>query len=134
MNPAGFHAVNPLLHAANAVVLLFIAQRLLGGSAVIASSAAALAFAIHPLRVESVAWITERCDMMSVLFSLLCAALASRVRRASSVSVLVRVVARGLCLRVVVESDGRDAACVVPRPERVLNVFPLQRIFGPAGW
>src|SRR5687768_16559897 len=78
MNPAGYHAVNLALHAANAVLLYFIARRLLRLAAPdtldartldVAAAFAALVFAIHPLRVESVAWITERRDMVSLLFS-----------------------------------------------------------------
>lgn len=70
MNPAGYHFTNLLLHASNAVVVYFLARSLLGTaragypSARIETAAAfaALVFAVHPLRVESVAWVTERRD------------------------------------------------------------------------
>ena len=58
-----------LLHAANAVLLFLVLQEMTGvtwPSAVVAAL-----FAIHPLRVESVAWVTERKDMLSGLFFLL---------------------------------------------------------------
>ena len=82
MSPWGYHAVNVALHAANALVLYFIARRLLtaaaGASEPRASvaccwggAAAAALFAVHPLRVESVAWITERRDVLSGLFFLM---------------------------------------------------------------
>src|SRR6516164_2000124 len=81
MNPAGYHLSNILLHAANAVLFYFIALHLLrlnvpvcpadGPSAPILGSAlATLLFAVHPLRAESVAWITERRDVLSGLFCL----------------------------------------------------------------
>jgi protein O-mannosyl-transferase len=81
MNPAGYHLTNILLHVANAVLFYFIALHLLrlsvparpadGPSAPILGSAfATLLFAVHPLRAESVAWITERRDVLSGLFCL----------------------------------------------------------------
>ncbi len=65
----GFHLTNVLLHAANAA-LLFLAVRALTG-AFWRSTAVALLFAVHPLRVESVAWVAERKDVLSVFFGLL---------------------------------------------------------------
>jgi Flp pilus assembly protein TadD len=83
MQPRGYHLVNLLLHGANAVLFFLVARRLLaaardaGGQARRAETAlawgaagAALVFALHPLRVESVAWITERRDVLSGLFFL----------------------------------------------------------------
>ena len=72
LNPAGFHATNLLLHAAAAVVFYFVALELLGGRTK-AALLAALFFALHPLRVESVAWVTERKGLLSGLFFLLAA-------------------------------------------------------------
>jgi protein O-mannosyl-transferase len=69
LDPRGFHLTNVLLHAANAA-LLFLALRTLSG-AFWRSAATALLFAVHPLRVESVAWIAERKDVLSVFFGLL---------------------------------------------------------------
>jgi tetratricopeptide (TPR) repeat protein len=68
-DPLGYHLTNVLLHAANAA-LLFLALRALTG-AFGASAAAALLFAVHPLRVESVAWVTERKDVLCAFFGLL---------------------------------------------------------------
>jgi tetratricopeptide (TPR) repeat protein len=66
--PFGFHLVNVVLHAANAA-LLFLALRALTGS-LWRSAAVSLLFAVHPLRVESVAWVAERKDVLSVFFGL----------------------------------------------------------------
>jgi protein O-mannosyl-transferase len=69
LNPAGHHAVSVLLHAGNAALLCLVLQRLTGLLG--RSAAVALLFALHPLHVESVAWIAERKDVLSTLFWLL---------------------------------------------------------------
>jgi tetratricopeptide (TPR) repeat protein len=69
LEPRGHHLVNVGLHAANAVLLLALLVRATG--AVAPSVAVAAIFAVHPLRVESVAWIAERKDVLSVAFALL---------------------------------------------------------------
>jgi len=66
LNPAGHHLSAVILHAANAI-LCFLVLRSCTGVTWPAALAAAL-FAIHPLRAESVAYISERKDVLSVLF------------------------------------------------------------------
>jgi protein O-mannosyl-transferase len=60
------HLVNLLLHGANTVLLFSLFQRMTG--AVWRSAAVAALFALHPLHVESVAWVAERKDVLSTLF------------------------------------------------------------------
>jgi len=67
--PWGFHLTNLLLHIAN-VLLLFLILRRITGSVWRSGFVAAL-FAIHPLHVESVAWVAERKDVLSGLFWML---------------------------------------------------------------
>ena len=69
LQPWGHHLTNVLLHAA-AAILLFLALRRLTGRLWPSALVAAL-FAIHPLRVESVAWISERKDVLSGVFFML---------------------------------------------------------------
>jgi tetratricopeptide (TPR) repeat protein len=64
--PAGFHAVNLLLHAAT-TVLLFLLLRHVSGR-VAASAWVAALFGLHPLHVESVAWVAERKDVLAGLW------------------------------------------------------------------
>jgi Flp pilus assembly protein TadD len=69
LNPSGYHLTNLLFHAAN-VLLLFLVLSRMTGCAWRSGFVAAL-FAIHPLHVESVAWIAERKDVLSAFFWLL---------------------------------------------------------------
>jgi len=82
MDPRGYHLTSMILHSANAAVFYLVAAMVLRLALVPSSpretfavragaAAAALLFAVHPLRVESVAWATERRDVLSGLFCLL---------------------------------------------------------------
>ena len=78
MDPAGFHLTNLLWHCANAALLFLLCQKLLAIAAprtetaprAWAAAFAALTFALHPLRVEAVAWATARRDLMCGFFFL----------------------------------------------------------------
>ena len=67
--PWGFHLSNVLLHATSVALLCVCLCRMTG--AVWPSVAVALVFGLHPLRVESVVWIAERKDVLSVFFLML---------------------------------------------------------------
>ena len=69
LNPLGHHATNLLIHILNSALLCALLHRLTGylGRSIIV----ALLFAVHPLHVESVAWVAERKDVLSTLFWLL---------------------------------------------------------------
>ena len=69
LDAAGPHAINLLLHVANAVLLFWILRRATGFTG--RSFAVAALFALHPINVESVVWIAERKNSLSMLFFLL---------------------------------------------------------------
>ncbi len=69
LNAGGHHLTNILLHTATAILLFLVLRRMTG--ALWRSAFVAAVFAIHPLRVESVAWVTERKDVLSGLFFML---------------------------------------------------------------
>jgi tetratricopeptide (TPR) repeat protein len=65
-HPAGFHLVNLLLHIVNTLLLFTVLKKMTG--ALWQSAFVAALFALHPLHVESVAWISGRKDVLSALF------------------------------------------------------------------
>ena len=69
MNPSAHHLVNVVLHALNTVLLFWVLRRMTRD--LWPSAFVAVLFAIHPLHVESVAWVSERKDVLSTLFFLL---------------------------------------------------------------
>jgi tetratricopeptide (TPR) repeat protein len=80
LNPGGHHLTNTLLHAATAILLFLVLRQMTG--ALWRSAFVAAIFAIHPLRVESVAWVAERKDVLSGLFFMLIIAAYVRYARA----------------------------------------------------
>ncbi len=69
LNPRGYHLTNVALHTANTVLVFWLLQTTTGG--VWPSAFVAALFGVHPLHVESVAWVSERKDVLSTLFLLL---------------------------------------------------------------
>jgi protein O-mannosyl-transferase len=90
--PGGHHLTNVLLHAATAISLFLVLLKMTGD--LWPSAFAAAVFAIHPLRVESVAWAAERKDILSGLFFMLTlAAYLGYVRRPFSLKRYLLVIA-----------------------------------------
>ncbi len=69
LNAGGFHLTNLILHVLSAQLLFWLFSRMTGS--IWKSAFVAAFFAIHPLRVESVAWVSERKDVLSVFFLIL---------------------------------------------------------------
>jgi len=144
LNPTGYHLTNVLLHSANAVVVYLIALPLLRYAipAVtddlqawrLSAAFAALLFAVHPLRVESVAWVTERRDVLSGLFYLL--AIWAHVRDADApIDASVRRrpwywVSLGCFVLALL---AKAITVTLPAVLVVLDVYPLRRLGGDAG-
>lgn len=84
LKPAGHHLTNVLFHIANSLLLFRLLKGMTG--ALWRSAFVAGLFALHPLRVESVAWVAERKDVLSGFFGLLCLlAYVSYVRKKSEI-------------------------------------------------
>jgi tetratricopeptide (TPR) repeat protein len=132
MGPAAHHLVNAVLHAVNAALLFLLLQRMTG--AVWRSGIVAALFAVHPLHVESVAWVTERKDVLSGLFFML--TLLAYVRYAEHPTVsryLLVVPAFALGLM------SKPILVIVPCLLLLLDFWPLGRVAsmhakGSSGW
>src|SRR5213594_3836829 len=141
MNPVGYHLTSLLLHAANAVVFFFVVRRLLaralpspsehGYALAVSSGVAALVFAIHPLRVESVAWVTERRDVLSGLFYLVAILLYLRACERGARGrgwYWLSVAVFGCALL------SKSMVVNLPVVLLILDVYPLRRLGGALGW
>ena len=124
MNPSGYHLTNAVLHAATSWLVYLVIVELLQlakceeertPALLFSAALGALLFAIHPLRVESVAWASERRDVLSGLFYVGSALLYLRGRLWASVGVF----AAALLSKVMVAS--------LPIVLLVLDVYPLRR-------
>src|SRR5205823_699433 len=82
LKPAGHHFTNVLLHTIAVILLFFVLQQMTG--TLWQSAFVAALFAIHPLHVESVAWISERKDVLSAVFFMLTLSAYTRYARAPS--------------------------------------------------
>lgn len=123
--PAGFHTTSVALHAGNAALFFLLLQA--ATRAPWPSALAAALFAVHPAHVESVAWISARKDVLSLLFLLLSlAAYARYVRRPSPGRYALLAAAFALALM------AKPSAAALPVLLLVLDAWPLGRI-GLAG-
>jgi len=139
MRPAGYHAVNVLLHALTAAAAYVVALRVLAAAVApepraalrVGAAVAALVFALHPLRVESVAWITERRDVLCGLFfvlAILCylrAVEPGAQPRGPWYWSAVALAALALL--------SKAMAVTLPAILVILDVYPLRRL-GPGRW
>src|SRR5213593_3848262 len=141
MNPVGYHLTSLLLHAANAVVFFFVVRRILtlalpspaerSHALAVSAGFAALVFAIHPLRVESVVWATERRDVLSGLFYLLTILVYLRAYAREAPgrrSYWLSVALFGCALL------SKSMAVSLPIVLLILDVYPLRRLGGFVGW
>jgi tetratricopeptide (TPR) repeat protein len=119
LNPGGPHAVNLLLHAANAI-LVFLLLLQMTGAFWRAAMVAAL-FAWHPLQVESVAWIAERKDVLSALFFLLTLLAYVRYARGSGPFYVVALALFALGLM------AKPMVVTLPCVLVLLDFWPLRR-------
>lgn len=120
-NAGPHHVVNVLLHAANTVLLFTVMVRMTG--AVWRSAFVAAAFALHPIHVESVAWVAERKDVLSAFFWMLTLwAYAEYVRKAGAwrYTLVLALFALGLM--------AKPMVVTLPFALLLLDVWPLHRL------
>lgn len=140
MNPVGYHLTNLVLHAINAMLFFVLARRLLLEAFPVATeaqprmldvsaAAAALLFAIHPLRVESVTWATERRDVLAGLFFL--ATLYFYLTAYKTAAPARRRTRLALALAAYFLSlTAKATAITLPAILLLLDVYPLRRLSG----
>ena len=116
------HVINVLLHAASAVLLLLVLRRMTGR--LWPAPLAAAVFAAHPLRAESVAWVTERKDVFSgLLFMLTLTAYLGYVGRRFSLGRYLSVLG---CF--IVALAAKPMAVTLPFLLLLLDYWPLGRM------
>jgi len=139
MNPWGYHLVNVLLHAVNAAIFYVVARRLLaaaiadgaqggrrGADLCAGAAVAALVFGLHPLRVEPVAWITGRPDLLCGFFVLLttwaylCATEGEGAARPRLIGIASVTLAAALL--------SKGAALPFAGALFILDIYPLRRL------
>lgn len=151
-DPGAYHAVNILVHAFNAALLLLLLVRL--GLSLEAATAASILFAVHPLQSAAVAYVSGRADLLAVAFSLLAvqcvlisrdtdarapwawglAALAAALAAPLSkeVGLTAPLLAAAAC-RVILPGDGgRPAPVAVPLMMAGAGLLSIWFVFPPA--
>ena len=103
-NAAGFHATSVLLHALNGVLLFWLARAL--AFTLPSAAAAAALFLVHPIQPESVAWITNRVDVLATVFVLV--AVIAALRPPSPFPLAA------VALAAVGAAASKETGCVVP--------------------
>src|SRR5882724_5714660 len=125
LSAGGHHLTNVILHTISVLLLFLVLKQMTG--ALWQSAFVAVLFAIHPLHVESVAWIAERKDVLSAVFFILTLAAYARYAQKPSVTSYLLVVllfALGLM--------SKPMLVTVPFVLLLLDYWPLGRIRGPA--
>jgi hypothetical protein len=138
LDPLGYHLLNVLLHGANAALLYVVARRVLSAAVdagrqdrrndvdvCAAAAVAALVFGVHPLRVEPVAWITGRADLLCTTFVLASSWAYLRTVEATGPARRRLLLASTLALAAALLSKG--AALPLPAAFLLLDVYPLRR-------
>lgn len=133
---SGYHLTNNILHALNAALFYFLALRLLrlafqvppkaeSNGLYRSAALAGLLFGVHPLRVESVAWVTERRDVLSVAFLLPCVLFYLRYATGKSRRWLWYA---GSLAFLVLSLLSKAWGITLPLLLLVLDAYPLRRV------
>ncbi len=125
LHAGGYHLTNVLLHTASVILLFLILRQMTG--ALWRSAFVAAVFAIHPLRVESVAWVAERKDVLGGFFLMLTlGAYVRYVRKPNSLGRYLMVAAA-----FVLALLSKPTVVTLPFALLLLDYWPLQRFQEP---
>ena len=122
-DPGGHHITNLLLHLLNVVLLFWVLVKATGSSG--RSFMVAALFALHPLNVETVAWVAERKNLLSMLFFLLA---LEAYRRYVEEPGTARYVAIAVCF--VLGLMAKPQVITLPFVLLLWDYWPLQRLVG----
>ncbi|MGP8200890.1 MAG: tetratricopeptide repeat protein [Limisphaerales bacterium] len=121
LHAGGYHLTNVLLHTASVILLFLILRQMTG--ALWRSAFVAAVFAIHPLRVESVAWVAERKDVLSAFFFML--TLGAYVRYARKPNSVARYLMVAVAFAMALLC--KPTVVTLPFVLLLLDYWPLQR-------
>jgi tetratricopeptide (TPR) repeat protein len=121
LNPAGHHITNVLIHIANSLLLFWVLRKMT--DATWRSAFVAAAFALHPLHVESVAWVAERKDVLSGLFWMLTMAAYVRYVERPNIQRYLLVL-----LAFVMGLMSKPMVVTLPFVLLLLDYWPLERL------
>ncbi len=146
MNPAGYHLTSLLLHGAGALAFYFLSARLLALAVPPATAADArdwkiaaafstLIFAVHPLRVEPIAWVSGRENVVAAPFFILTATLYLRAVAAPMGSASYWKWLAAAWISYALSLLGKGAGVTLPIVLLALDLYPLRRLGGDsASW
>ena len=121
LDPSGHHATNVALHALNSVLVFWVLLALTGRRG--CSLAVAAFFALHPIQLESVAWVAERKNLLSTTFGLLAiGAYAGYARRQSTLRYA------GVVALFAASLMAKSMLVTLPFVLLLLDVWPLRRV------
>lgn len=124
LNPTGHHHHNVLLHLLNSIFLFLVMRKMTGAEW--ASAFVAAVFALHPLHVESVAWASERKDVLSALFWMLTMGLYARYTQKPGVGRYLLIL-----LMFVLGLLSKPMLVTLPFVLLLLDYWPLRRFGSP---
>jgi protein O-mannosyl-transferase len=132
--PAGYHLTNALLHAASSALVVWLAWELLRrvrgptGGSLFGAAVVGLVFAAHPLHVESVAWISERKDVLYALFWLASPIAWLRYAEPDATPRERRTAYAAALGSFVLSALSKPMAVTLPLVLLLLDAYPLRRL------
>jgi protein O-mannosyl-transferase len=139
MNPAGYHATNLFIHCVNAIIFFFLITQFVGilmkapysdnnnMKSAICAAVGTLFFALHPLRVENVAWLSARADLLCAAFYMLSISFYIKYVSVPSGAKAVRYLLS--ILFYVLSLLSRAWGMTLPVVLIIMDLYPLKRIW-----